>query len=106
MVGTIGIILGAVGTALAIANQIQRWVEKRRLGRTDEHRLDIEGLRALAAELRIELTDARKTVADARADLAAERDARTVDRARIVELEQKVAHLEQELRDEREARTG
>lgn len=106
MAGSLGIILGAIGTVVAIANQVQHWVEKRRLGRTDEHRLDIEGLRALAAELRIELTDTRDLLATAKSELAAERDARTIDRARIVELETKVAGLERELRAEREARTG
>lgn len=88
---SLSLVLGAIGTVVAVANQAQHWVEKRRGRDLDEHRLDVEGLRTLVTELRTELVRAR-------AELLAERDARAIDRARISELETRVGDLTRELR--------
>jgi cell division FtsZ-interacting protein ZapD len=90
------LILSAIATAVAVGNQLQNFIEKRRAGRTDEHRLDVEGLTTLVRELRAELDRVLK-------ELATERDGRRVDRARISELESTVDTLKRDLRKAHDA---
>lgn len=80
----LSLILGAIGTIVAVGNQIHRIIENRRVGQVDEHRLDLEGLTTLVREQREELDDARA--------------ARREDHTRILELTDQVADLRRTLR--------
>lgn len=81
---SLSLLLGAIGTAVAVGNQIHGWVEKRRVGKVADVRLDLEGLTTLVREQREELDDART--------------ARREDHARIDELTDEVADLRKLLR--------
>lgn len=81
---SVSLLLGALGTTVAVGNQVVQWVERRRRGTVDERRLDVEGLQTLAVQQREELDDMRER--------------RKEDRQRIAELEEKVDRLARELR--------
>lgn len=97
---SLSLVLACVGTLLALANQVQRWLEKRSEGTVEEHRLDIDGLRTLAGELRTQL-DREQGARQAAERMLAE-DQRN-SRARIADLEAKVDELSRDLRKAHDA---